>query len=160
MRYILFAILLLLPSTALARKDSGSNLQVRLNGAIAAGTTLAASRSITFSGDELSGIGLVVIYAEITDANNGEVGVSMACTAEPRSGGQPYRIPTCVWDSANLRHNCEAGPLFWNPSDETSPKRQVFRADVEGISNATCTFTFTTGSSDDAIKAVADGAVK
>ena len=120
---------------------------------IAAGTTLAAPRSFTVSvGDIREGAyGLALIYVSITDANDSETGVSLDCTASEDENVTSYRIPACVWDNTNLRYNCEAGPLFWNPSDETSPKRQVFRVDFEGMVAFKCTFTFTGGAAADSI---------
>lgn len=159
---IILAALLAFPASLGARKDSGSNLNARLNGGITAGSTLAATRTATFSSGELTGFGLLLLYVEITDADDSETGVSLECTAQPVSGKKKYRIPTCVFDNVTTRFDCEEGPLFWNPSDETAAdtKLQVFRVDVEGLTNASCAFAFTGGAAADSIEVVAFGAVK
>jgi hypothetical protein len=96
---------------------------------------------------------VIIIWVTITDADNSETGVQVDCYGQQYEGGPTYRIPACVWDASNTRYNCEAGPLFWNPSDETTPKRQIFRYVTLGSPDATCTFTFTGGSASDTIDA-------
>jgi hypothetical protein len=131
---------------------------------IAATTTLASSRSFeienTIQGREGGTWGLMLLWVAITDANDSETGVSLSCTASEDNNTTDWRIPACVWSAANTRYDCEAGPLFWNPSDETSPKRQLFRIDVEGIEDIECTFAFTGGASADFIEVRASFAMK
>jgi hypothetical protein len=97
--------------------------------------------------------GLALVYVTVTDADNSETGVSMDCTASEDENTTDYRVPACVWDAVNVRFNCEAGPAFWNPSDETSPKRQLFRFDIEGLDDFECTFTPTGGAAGDTLEA-------
>lgn len=120
-----------------------------------AAQTLASSRSLAIASDQLTGYDTLVLWVTVTDANNSETGVSVSCTGQMAGAGNAYRIPACQWDATNLRYNCEAGPLFWNPSDETSPKRQIFRYRTLGAPNATCTFSFTGGAAADAIDVTA-----
>jgi hypothetical protein len=129
---------------------------------IAAGTTLASSRSFSITNDEIGNqaYGLALLYTFITDANDSETGVSLSCTGTRPGDGTAARIPACVWDATNTRYNCEAAPLFWNPSDETSPKGQVFRVDIEGLVNVDCTYEFTGGAAADSIEVLVDVATK
>jgi hypothetical protein len=133
-----------------------------LTTAAIASSTLAAPRSFSITGNEIGNqsYGLAMLYTTITDANNSETGVSVACTGVRSGAADEFRVPACSWDSANTRYNCEAGPMFWNPSDETSPKRQVFRLDIEGLVNVTCTYSFTGGSASDSIVVGVDVATK
>lgn len=161
MRKIILATLLILtlPTGAAAYQDGPKNVDINL-GTLINAQTLASARTATINGNVIKGYGIVSLYATVTDANDSETGVSVACTSAPTSGGTEYRVPTCVWDSGNTRYNCEAGPMFWNPSDETSPKSQVFRIDVEGLSNLTCSFTFVGGAAGDSITVTGRAAVK
>lgn len=133
---------------------------------IAAGTTLAATRSISITNNDQGNqaYGLAMLYACVTDADDGEVGVSLTCTGQRPGATYGYRIPACPWDSDNTRYNCEGGPLFWNPSDDTevatNVKCQVFRVDIEGLVQADCSFAFTTGSASDTIQVDVDLATK
>lgn len=151
-----------MPPALQARTPSPLNLSVNFGIVLVQTTTLAAARTVTFDNDELTGLGLLSLYVTIFDADDSETGVSIACTAEHASGGNSYRVPACPWDTVNLRFNCEAGPMFWNPSDETSAdtKRQLFRVDIENMTNSVCTFTFTGGAAGDRIEVVAYGSVK
>jgi hypothetical protein len=159
---ILAAVLAVtLPLGAGARINGPANLSDNL-GTLIEWSTLAASRTATISGDKMQGMGLLNLYVDLEDANDSETGVSIACTTAYESGKWEYRIPACVWSAANTRYDCEAGPLFWNPSDETSAdiKRQVFRIDTEGLTNVTCVFSFTGGAAGDRIRVRARKAVK
>ena len=130
-------------------------------GVLISAETLASSRSFEIErelGNEAWGLAL--LYVTITDTDNSETGVSVDCTASEDDNTTPFRVPACVWDGTNTRYNCEAGPLFWNPTDETTPKKQVFRVDVEGFVDLECTMTFTGGSASDTISTTVTLATK
>jgi hypothetical protein len=160
-RAAMVAALLLAPASIGARKDSGSNLWVNL-GTLIDWSTLGAARTATVNGNAAQGLGLLTLYVEIEDADDSETGVSLACTTAHTTGGREYRIPACIWDVVNTRYSCEAGPLFWNPSDETAAdiKAQIFRVDIENLRNATCVFSFTGGAAGDRIRVVGHAGVK
>jgi len=164
-------VLCLLSSTALA--DASRNYITKPQPACSDATTCItavgtdASRSFkvdnTIQGTFAPvGSGLLLVWVALTDANDSVTGVSLACTGSYDDNTTDFRIPSCPWDSVNLRFNCESGSLFWNPSDETSAdiKYQVFRYDVEGIEDLECTFTFTNGAAGDTITARQSFAVK
>ena len=154
MRRLLCALVLLIAVPALAVPVNINRHERRvLTNKIASTSTLASSRSFTVSMTDIGegSYGLATIYTQITDANDSETGVSLACTASEDGNSTDFRIPACVWDAVNTRYNCEAGPLFWNPTDETSPKKQIFRIDVEGLVSFECTFSFTGGAAGDTI---------
>ena len=155
MRSALYALaLVVLTGPALAAPVNINRHERRvLTNQIASTSTLASARSFSVSMSDIGegAYGLASIFVQITDANNSETGVSMACTGSEDGNTTDFRIPVCVWDAANTRYNCEAGPLFWNPSDETTPKKQVFRLDIEGLVSFECTFSFTGGAAADTI---------
>lgn len=158
-----FAGVTLVAADASAQRSGPSNLTTRLgDGGLDGTDDLQAARTATFADDTLEGYGLLVMFVTVTDADDTVDSLSMACTAEHTSGGASFRIPACVWDAANLRFNCEAGPLHWDPSDETAAdtKLQMFRVDVEGVNNATCVFTPANGGAADFILNEAYATVK
>ena len=137
---------------------------------IAAGTTLAASRSVTFcptGGGSGQSYGLAMLYTTITDADDSESGVVVSCAGYREGGTIDYAIPACPWDSTNSRYDCDdsdgkGAKQYWDPSDETAEdtKSRVFRIDVEGFTKVTCTYDFTGGSASDSIEALVDVATK
>lgn len=148
--------------------------QLGASESIAAGTTLAASRSVTFypsGGGEGQSYGLALLYTTVTDANDSETGVVLSCHGLRHGSATEYVIPACVWDSVNLRYNCDdtaaagvanGAEQFWNPSDETAAdtKSRVFRLDVEGFTAVKCTYAFTGGAAADSIEVLVDVATK
>lgn len=169
---LLFCILsILAPSYAIA--DASKNLITAAEPACSGTTCITglgtdASRSFTLDntimkgGKDAAGFGLLLVWVALTDANNSVTGVSLSCTASHDANVIDYRIPACVWDSANTRYNCEAGPLFWNPSDEIAAdtKYQIFRYDIEGIEDVECTLAFTNGAAGDTVTVKRSWAVK
>ena len=140
---------------------------------IAAGTTLAASRSVTFYPGRGSGesYGLAMLYTTITDDDDTEDGVTLHCYGLRHGGSTDYVIPACPWDSTNVRYNCDDTAVgneglgavqYWNPSDESAAatKSRVFRIDVEGFTTVTCTYDFNNGAAGDTVEVLVDVATK
>lgn len=167
MRQRLILTLLILTSFlavgAQRRAPVNTSTTVSLTTPISASDMDAASHTAAIDGDQLDGFGLLTLFVDILDANDTVTLLSIECFGKKRgAAGNSYRIPVCIWDTVNTRYNCEAGPLAWNPSDETSSdtKSQGFRIDVESYANASCTITDTGGVAADKLTVTAEAAVK
>jgi hypothetical protein len=154
-------------------------LQLAASEGIAAGTTLAATRTATFfpggGGGSEQSYGLAILYTTITDANDSETGVTLFCVGYRVNSATAYHVPACPWDSVNVRYNCDDAAVggagsgvgrgaaqFWNPADEDAAdtKSRVFRIDVEGFHKVACSYAFTGGAAGDSIEVLVDVATK
>ena len=157
---LLITLALILNSgVSLARTDGPKVLTVPLTATLS-GSTMAAARTITIASNQLNGLSLLTLYYWLYDANDSITAFSVACQGLHTSGGhQAYNIPSCFYDSTNVRWNCEAAPFYWIPSDETASdwKTNIQRLDVAGLSNVTCTVTPTGGAAADTLEVIAIG---
>lgn len=128
-------------------------LTIDIGNLIATTTLDAASTSFTVSQTPNSGgYGLLLVYVQVTDASNSVTALNLSCTTARSNinSGAAYTAQSCTTATGV----CTSSNASWtkDPSGITSPKRWVWRVDVEGFEDITCTFTDTGGDSSDSIR--------
>lgn len=119
----------------------------------------AASNSFsTSSTNRPRGMGLVALYISLTDADNSVTALNMSCTGSNDDNVTDYTLQSCL----TALGVCTSYNASWvrDPSLIASPKRWVWRVDVEGVSALQCTFTDTGGAAADLITIIGQYAVK
>lgn len=93
--------------------------------------------------------GLLMVYVSITDSDNSTTAINMSCTGSTDDNSTDYTLQ----DVAVAAGVGTSTNLSWtkNPSAITSPKRWLWRVDIEGIEDIECTFTDTGGAAADSI---------
>lgn len=145
-KYILLGILLI-ASVALARTGPLNNY-VRSGSEVLDAQTLDAARTFRVSRDSGQGAwGLMSVFIQVTDANDSVTALTMTCSASIDGNTTDYALQDCVLASgAGTCYN-----LTWahNPAATTSPKKWVWRVDIEGLEDVECVFTDTGGAAAD-----------
>jgi hypothetical protein len=128
------------------------------------GTTALSASSTSFAVNldsaTTSGIwGLAIIWVTITDASNSVTAIHASCTSSRDGGTTDFAIQDCATLTDGV---CTSVGTSWvkDPSGITSPKRWVWRGDIEGLPELECTFTDTGGDGSDFIKVELDFATK
>ena len=87
--------------------------------------------------------GLMVVYVQVTDANDSVTALNMTCTGSIDNNTTDYTMQDCTVSGGTA--TCV--DLSWtkDPSGIASPKRWPWRVDVEGFEDVECTFTNTGG---------------
>lgn len=122
-------------------------------------TTLAATRSFSLTQLTNSGTyGLLVLYVSVTDANNSVTALGMSCTSSLDGNTTDYTLQD-ITIAAGVGTSVDAS---WtkDPSAITSPKRWVWRVDIEGLEDVECTITNTGGTAADTLRVDGAFAVK
>lgn len=93
--------------------------------------------------------GLAVIYVTVTDASDGVTDISMACTTSEDGGTTPFYLSSCDVSAGA----CTSSLASWSydPQAVTSPKRWVWRVDIEGLKDLACEFSDTGGDVSDVL---------
>lgn len=122
-------------------------------------TTLDAP-STSFTVDRSSGglFGLMMVFVEITDADNSVIGIAMACTASDDTNTTDWALQTCTVSGGTA--TCLDLAFNKDPQLITSPKRWMNRIDIEGVQSVECTITDTGGTILDTIRVVVALATK
>lgn len=151
---------LLAPSLVLAQAGVGPLNRNSSLGTLLSTTTLdASSTSITWDAEMKQGSwGELIIYVTVTDGSNSVTALNMTCYGSKNGGTTLYTLQS-ISVASGVGTSYDAS---WtkDPSAITSPKRWIWRVDIEGIEDAKCIFTDTGGDASDSISAIVDLAVK
>ena len=116
-------------------------------------TTLDAATT-SFQVDRSSGgiFGLMMIYIEVVDADDSVTAIDMACTASDDQSTTVWALQTCTVAAGTA--TCLDLAYTKNPAAIATPKRWMYRLDIEGVQSVECTFTDTGGTVLDTIRVV------
>ena len=163
MKNLLLSFGLIIPilgSWSAVSADQGpKNLGMLPVATIAATAMDAASSTFEVENAKLAGVyGLLLVLVTVTDANDSTTAVTMTCTTSADNNSTDYTLQVCTTAAGA----CTSSNASWvkDPSAITSPKRWVWRVDVEGLEDYECTFTDTGGAAADTIAVSAYAAVK
>lgn len=165
MKRLVYAFAAVLLLGAPARAEVGpKQLVINLANPVIATTALDASSS-SFSWTQPSNqgaFGLLMVYVQLTDADDSCTAITMSCTSARTNmnSGNVYTLQSCTTASGV----CTSSDSSWvkDASGNTSSdiKRWVWRVDIEGLEDGTCTFTDTAGAAADSIRVDAAFATK
>ena len=111
-------------------------------GAKVTGQTLDASHSFELE-DVARGFSVMSLMITVTDANDSVTALTMTCTGSMDNNTTDYTLQS-VSVSSGVGTGSNSSWVF-DPSGVTSPKRWLWRVDIEGIEDVECTFTDTGG---------------
>ena len=124
-------------------------------------TTIAGAETPSFDIQNAhnSGVwGVLVVYVSVVDTGDGVTALNMTCTASDDNNTTAYTLADCDVSSGV----CTTYMASWtfNPRGVTSPKRWVWRVDIEGLEDIKCTFSDTGGGAGDTLTVYTALAVK
>lgn len=155
----LFSIILIGAVCTTGYASTGPKNAVVNIGTLIDAQDMGANRS--FSQTQLSNMGafgLLNVYLSLTDANNSVTNIRMTCTASLDGNTTDFTMQSCTVASGV----CTSDNAAWdrNPSAVASPKRWVWRVDIEGLEDIECTFAPTGGAAADLLTVTGQLAVK
>lgn len=152
---VLFA---LVPSLASAQALAPKNNYARY-GAVISAATMDATRSFSIANiPNVGAWGLMNVYVNVTDANNSITALNMTCTASRDDNTTDYSLLACETSSGTS--TCYVQLFTINPAAISTPKKLLFRVDIEGLEDVECSFTTTGGAAADLLTVNIDFATK
>lgn len=119
---------------------------------------LDASRAFELELSPDSSWGVMVLYIQLLDANNSTTALNMSCTGSLDNNTTDYTLHSC--DTVLGTATCYNLTWTTDPSGVTSPKKHIWRVDIEGLQDIECTFTDTGGVAADKLTVTASLAIK
>jgi hypothetical protein len=109
---------------------------------------LDASRAFTFETVTQGGRGeiwgMMLVFISLTDANDSTTALNMVCSASDDDNTTDYTLQDCVSGGTGT-YTCYNLTWTHDPSSTSSPKKWLWRVDIEGLEDVECTFTDTGG---------------
>ena len=111
---------------------------------ITAATLDAASTTFTYDNLPKNGTwGLMLVYVKVTDSNDSVTALTMSCTGSIDDNTTDYSMTSCSVTAGVCTST--VATFVIDPSGITSPKKWLWRVDIEGIEDIQCVFTDTGG---------------
>jgi len=150
LKALAFSILMATTGPAQLYQKLGSD------GVVIPSTTFGGPQPPSFVVNRNAGntMGLLMVYIEVTDADDSVTAITMNCAASPDLNTTNWFLQTCTVSGATA--TCVMPLTFvTDPSGLTSPKRWMSRVDIEGVQSMKCVFTNTGGTAADSIRVLA-----